>query len=68
LWLAAIVTGIRYVEFPPVAAYALPVVITVVLVGLSLLTQWLLVKAGGTWLYALPSRLAYRAPSPRPAG
>jgi uncharacterized membrane protein YcfT len=68
LWLAAIVTGIRYVEFPPVAAYALPVVITVVLVGLSLLTQWLLVKAGGTWLYALPSRLAYRATSPgRPA-
>ena len=68
LWLAAIVTGIRFIEFPSVVAYALPVVITVALVGLSLMTHWLLMRAGGTWLFALPSRLAYRTPATQPAG
>jgi uncharacterized membrane protein YcfT len=63
LWLAVIVTGVRLVELPAVAAYALPVVLTIALIGLSLVTHQVLVKAGGTWLFALPSRLAHR-PAP----
>jgi uncharacterized membrane protein YcfT len=68
LWLAVIVAGIRRLDVPSVVAYALPVVITTALVGLSLMTHWLLVRAGGTWLFALPSRLAYRTPATQPAG
>jgi uncharacterized membrane protein YcfT len=68
LWLAAIVAGIRHLDVPSVVAYALPVVITIALVGLSLVTQWLLVRAGGTWLFALPSRLAHRTPAAQRAG
>jgi uncharacterized membrane protein YcfT len=68
LWLAAVVTAIRFVEFPSAAAYALPIVITVVLVGLSLSTHWLLVRAGGTWLFALPTGPAHRTPAPQPVG
>jgi len=30
----------------------------------SLLTKWLLVAWGATWLFALPFRVAYRAPDP----
>ncbi len=68
LWLAVIVAGIRHLDVPSVVAYALPVVITTALVGLSLMTHRLLVGAGGTWLFALPSRLAYRTSATRPAG
>jgi uncharacterized membrane protein YcfT len=67
LWLAAIVAGIRHLDFPSVVAYALPVVITIALVGLSLMTHRLLVRAGGTWLFALPLRLAHRTPATQPA-
>jgi uncharacterized membrane protein YcfT len=62
MWLAAIMIGVRDVELPPVAAYALPVVLVPVLTALSLLTHRALVSVGATWLFALPPRLAYRAP------
>jgi peptidoglycan/LPS O-acetylase OafA/YrhL len=68
LWLAVIVAGIRHLDLPTVAAYALPVVITIALVGLSLMTHGLLVGAGGTWLFALPSRLTHRPPAVHPVG
>lgn len=60
LWLAAIMIGVRHVELPPVAAYALPLVLVLVLTALSLLTHRALTAMGATWLFALPSRLAYR--------
>lgn len=63
MWLAGFVLVIRTIDLNPVAAYALPVVLTVVSTALSLLTHRLLVKAGAPWLFALPSRLAYREPS-----
>jgi uncharacterized membrane protein YcfT len=62
LWLAAIMIGVRHIDFPPVAEYALPLVMVPVLTVLSLLTHRVLVSAGATWLFAMPSRLAYRAP------
>jgi uncharacterized membrane protein YcfT len=68
LWLAAIMAGVRLVGLPEVVAYALPVVITIALLGLSLMTHWLLVKAGGTWLFAMPSQMAYRTPATQPVG
>jgi uncharacterized membrane protein YcfT len=62
MWLATIMIGVRHVELPPVAAYLLPVVLVPVLTALSLLTHRALVAVGATWLFALPPRLAYRAP------
>jgi uncharacterized membrane protein YcfT len=62
LWLAAIMIGVRLVDLPEPVAYALPIVLVVVLTALSLLTHRVLMAAGATWLFALPSRLAYRAP------
>lgn len=62
MWLAAIMIGVRHVELPTAAAYALPVVLVPVLIALSLLTHRALMAVGATWLFALPSRLAYRAP------
>jgi uncharacterized membrane protein YcfT len=67
LWLAAIMTGVRHLGLPPVAGYALVVVLTVALVLLSLMTHDVLARTGATWLFALPSRLAHRAPAPRHA-
>jgi uncharacterized membrane protein YcfT len=61
LWLAVIMIGLRHVDLPTVAAYALPVVMVPVLTALSLLTHRVLVAAGAGWLFGLPSRLAYRA-------
>jgi uncharacterized membrane protein YcfT len=68
LWLALIMTGVRLVDLPTVVAYVLPVGLVVVLTALALLTHRVLVAAGATWLFALPSRLAYRAPKPEDAG
>jgi fucose 4-O-acetylase-like acetyltransferase len=65
LWLAAIMTGLRHVEVPPVVGYVLPVVLAVVLVALALLTHRVLVALGATALFALPSALALRTRSPR---
>ena len=65
LWLAAIMTGLRHVEVPPVVGYVLPVVLAVVLVALSLLTHRVLVALGATALFALPAGLAPRTRSPR---
>jgi uncharacterized membrane protein YcfT len=72
LWLAVIVTGLRHLPLagapPATIAYVLPVALTVVVVGLSLLTHQILMKARATWLFALPSRLAHRPqPARRPA-
>jgi uncharacterized membrane protein YcfT len=67
LWVAVIMTGLRWVELPLVAQYAAPVVMAVVAAGLCLLTRRVLVAAGAPWLFALPSRLAYRAPQPQQA-
>jgi uncharacterized membrane protein YcfT len=61
LWLAAIMIGVRHLDLPPPAAYALPFVLVPVLVVLSLLTHRALVAMGATWLFTLPSRLAHRA-------
>ena len=68
LWLAAIMTAVRYAGLPPVVGYALPVVLTALLVVLSLLTYQLLMNAGGTWLFALPSRTDHRRPARVPPG
>ena len=64
LWLAVIMVGVREVELPVVVAYVLPVVMVVVLTALSLLTHRVLVAVGASWLFELPSRLAYR-PAPQ---
>ena len=63
-WLAAVMVGLQYLDVPVVAAYLLPAVMAVVLTALSLVTHRLLVRAHAPWLFALPSRLAYRPPAP----
>jgi uncharacterized membrane protein YcfT len=62
LWLAVIVAGVQHLDLATPVAYALPVVITLVLTALSLLTHRVLVSVGATALFALPSPLAYRPP------
>jgi uncharacterized membrane protein YcfT len=63
-WIAVVMAGLPHLGVPPVAAYALPVVIAVACTALSLLTHRVLVTAGASWLFALPGRLAFRAPAP----
>jgi uncharacterized membrane protein YcfT len=63
-WIAVAMVGLRHLDIPPVAEYVLPGAMAVVFTVLSLVTHRLLVKAGGSWLFALPPRLAYRAPAP----
>ncbi len=63
-WIALAIAGLQHLDVPPVAAYALPAVLAVACTVLSLMTHWLLMKAGGSWLFALPQRMAYRAPAP----
>lgn len=65
LWLALVVTGIQYLTLSPLAAHTLPVALTLAVTGFSLLTHRVLVGAGATALFALPSRLAYRDPRRR---
>lgn len=65
LWLALIMIGLRHVALPTAAAYVLPVVLVLVLTALSLLTHRVLVAAGATWLFELPSRLAHRPAEPQ---
>jgi len=60
LWLAAIMSGVRYLDLPTAAAYALPFALVLVLTVLSLLTHRALTALGARWLFALPSRLAHR--------
>jgi uncharacterized membrane protein YcfT len=62
LWLAAIMIGLRHLDLPLPAAYALPFAMVPVLTVLALLTHRVLLAARATWLFELPSRLAYRAP------
>jgi uncharacterized membrane protein YcfT len=62
LWLAAIMIGVRQVPLPGVVGYVLPVGLVVLLTALSLLTHRVLMAAGATWLFELPSRLAHHAP------
>jgi uncharacterized membrane protein YcfT len=63
-WIAAAMVGLQHVDVPPAATYVLPAVLAVVCTVLSLLTHRALVAGGARWLFALPSRLAYRAPAP----
>jgi uncharacterized membrane protein YcfT len=63
-WIAVVMVGLPHLGLPPAAGYALPVVIAVGCTALSLLTHRLLVTAGASWLFALPGRLAFRAPAP----
>ena len=65
LWLAVLMVGVQHLVLPTAARYALPAVMALVLTGLSLLTHRVLLKAGATVLFALPSRVAYRAPQPQ---
>jgi uncharacterized membrane protein YcfT len=58
--LALVMLGVRQVDLPVVVQFGAPLVLAVALTALSLLTHRLLVAAGATWLFALPSRLAYR--------
>ncbi|WP_219414492.1 acyltransferase family protein [Pseudonocardia nigra] len=60
VWLALVMIGLRHVDLPVAVQYLAPPVLAVALTAVSLLTHRLLVKAGATWLFALPSRLAYR--------
>jgi uncharacterized membrane protein YcfT len=66
-WVATITAAVRYVEVPVAAQYALPVLLTAAATALSLVTHRLLLRAGAPWLFALPSRLAHRAPHPQPS-
>jgi uncharacterized membrane protein YcfT len=63
-WVPAVMVGLRYLDVPVAVEYLLPATMAVVLTVLSLTTHRLLVRAGASWLFALPSRLAYRAPVP----
>jgi uncharacterized membrane protein YcfT len=65
-WIAVVMVGLRHVDVPAAAAYVLPAAMAVGLTALSLLTHRLLVKAGGSALFALPRWAAYRAPAPAP--
>ncbi|HXV92453.1 MAG TPA: acyltransferase family protein, partial [Pseudonocardia sp.] len=62
LWLGAIAVYLQTVDLPLPVEYAAPALLTVLTTALSLLTHRVLVKAGGTWLFELPRRLAYRRP------
>jgi uncharacterized membrane protein YcfT len=62
-WIAVVMVGLQHLDVPQAAEYALPVTLAVVCTVLSLLTHRVLVAGGASWLFALPSRLAYRAPA-----
>jgi peptidoglycan/LPS O-acetylase OafA/YrhL len=62
-WLAVVTAAVRYIDVPLPAQYALPVVLTIGVTALSLLTHRLLLRAGAPWMFALPSHLAYRPPA-----
>jgi uncharacterized membrane protein YcfT len=64
LWLAVLMAGVQHLVLPTSVLYVLPVAMALVLTALSLLTHRVLVKAGATALFALPSRVAYRASQP----
>ncbi|MGH8964747.1 MAG: acyltransferase family protein, partial [Actinomycetes bacterium] len=59
MWLALIMIGVRHLDLPVAAEYALPVVMVPVLAALSLLTHRGLRAVGGHWLFELPRPLAY---------
>jgi peptidoglycan/LPS O-acetylase OafA/YrhL len=63
-WIALAMVGLPHLDVPSIAAYVLPAAMAVAFTVLSLMTHWLLVRAGGTWMFALPQGLAYRAPAP----
>lgn len=60
LWLAVIMIGVRHLDLPPGAGYALPLVMVALLTVLSLLTHRVLVGVGARWLFELPPRFAYQ--------
>jgi uncharacterized membrane protein YcfT len=62
-WIAVVMVGLRHLDGPSVVRYVLPAAIAVGCTLLSLLTHRVLVTARASWLFALPSRLAYR-PAP----
>jgi uncharacterized membrane protein YcfT len=62
-WIAVVMVGLRYLDVASVALYVIPAAIAAGCTVLSLLTHRVLVTAGASWLFALPSRLAYR-PAP----
>jgi uncharacterized membrane protein YcfT len=63
-WVAVATVGLRHLDIPTPAAYVLPAAMAVVVTVVSLATHRLLVMARAPWLFALPRRLAYRAPAP----
>jgi uncharacterized membrane protein YcfT len=63
-WIALVMVGLPHLDVSPIAAYVLPAAMAVAFTVLSLMTYWLLVRAGGSWMFALPQALAYRAPAP----
>lgn len=64
---AGIVAVLRGVPLPPVVGWVAPVVLGVLVVGVTLAGTWALRWAGASWLFALPRFLAYR-PADVPAG
>jgi uncharacterized membrane protein YcfT len=62
-WVAAAMVVLPHLDIPAVAGYLLPGAMAVVFTLLSLLTHKVLVRTGGSWLFVLPPRLAYRAPA-----
>ncbi len=65
-----IVAVLRMIPMPAVAGWVTPVVLAVLVVGVTLAATWGLRWAGAYWLFALPDFLAYRpepVPSPAPA-
>lgn len=62
-----IVAVLRTVPMPSVVAWVAPVLLAVLVVGVTLAATWGLRWAGAYWLFALPDALAYRpasAPAP----
>lgn len=60
LVVAGIVAGLRMIPMPAFAGWVSPVVLAVLVVGVTLAATWALRWAGAYWLFALPDVLAYR--------
>lgn len=66
VWIAVVMVAMQHLDIPQAAEYILPAALAVACTALSLLTHRALMAGGASWLFALPSRLAYRAPAAVP--
>ena len=64
---AGVVAVLRMLPVPPVTGWVSPVVLAVLVVGVTLAATWGLRSIGAYWLFALPDALAHR-PAPAAEG